>query len=523
MSTNGRQTPEGLDAMAAPARQAIEHLVVALILAFVFRAFVVEAYRIPTGSMAPTLYGAHRHRVCSNCGYHYAYEVAYREGRSGVEPVCPKITRCPNCEWEEEAAPLAVSGRYVIDSGDRILVMKLGYELAAIVPSLGDLLGPRRWDVVVFKNPSDPTVNYIKRLIGLPNETLEIIDGDIYIDGQIARKPDHAQKCTWFLVSDRDYLPTIRGSGRFDAIATWAPRGPGGEHWDTSGRVLVFKGAAADASGTIGFCGPITDYYAYDDPREQDETAVNVSDLRLATMVVVREGDGAVTLSLSKRDELYEARIETCGMVTLWRTELDSGRGPDILAAGQIPPIRPKVPVRIAFENVDYRVRLMIDGREVLRTTDDQYHPDPRALRFAPPDQRRPRVAIAAQGIDAQFWHTTLHRDIYYEKVHITENAADNPFEGELGHGVAGNPIHLGSDAYYVLGDNSPKSKDSRLWWEIGPHLAECDRRGDYQAGTVPRDQMVGKALFVYWPAGHRILGSGPAIIPNFGDMRFIR
>ncbi len=40
-------------------KETIESIVVALILAFVFRAFVIEAFVIPTGSMAPTLYGAH--------------------------------------------------------------------------------------------------------------------------------------------------------------------------------------------------------------------------------------------------------------------------------------------------------------------------------------------------------------------------------------------------------------------------------------------------------------------------------
>jgi hypothetical protein len=45
-----------------------------------------------------------------------------------------------------------------------------------------------------------------------------------------------------------------------------------------------------------------------------------------------------------------------------------------------------------------------------------------------------------------------------------------------------------------------------------------------YQLGTVPRYSMIGKAFFVYWPAGHHVPESGgvPAI-PNVGQMRFIR
>ena len=48
-----------------------EWLITAFILAFVFRAFVMEAFRIPTGSMADTLKGAHFSLRCQQCGYKY--------------------------------------------------------------------------------------------------------------------------------------------------------------------------------------------------------------------------------------------------------------------------------------------------------------------------------------------------------------------------------------------------------------------------------------------------------------------
>jgi len=58
---------------AARIRQTLESIVVAFILAFVFRAFVIEAFVIPTGSMAATLYGEHMTFICPDCGYEYAY------------------------------------------------------------------------------------------------------------------------------------------------------------------------------------------------------------------------------------------------------------------------------------------------------------------------------------------------------------------------------------------------------------------------------------------------------------------
>src|SRR5215467_7740815 len=52
-------------------KDTIESILVAFILAFVFRAFVVEAFVIPTGSMAPTLLGANMRYRCDDCGYEF--------------------------------------------------------------------------------------------------------------------------------------------------------------------------------------------------------------------------------------------------------------------------------------------------------------------------------------------------------------------------------------------------------------------------------------------------------------------
>src|SRR3972149_7949606 len=58
---------------AAEVANTFEWLITAFILAFVFRAFVMEAFRIPTGSMADTLKGAHFRLRCQQCGYEYNY------------------------------------------------------------------------------------------------------------------------------------------------------------------------------------------------------------------------------------------------------------------------------------------------------------------------------------------------------------------------------------------------------------------------------------------------------------------
>ena len=61
-------------------------------------------------------------------------------------------------------------------SGDRVLTNRLIYKL----------MEPKRGDLVVFKpNGNENSHYYIKRVVGLPGETIQIIDGFIYIDGEV--------------------------------------------------------------------------------------------------------------------------------------------------------------------------------------------------------------------------------------------------------------------------------------------------------------------------------------------------
>jgi signal peptidase I len=108
-------------------REYLESVVVAVVLALFIRTFVVQAFKIPTGSMETNLL-----------------------------------------------------------IGDHLLVNKIVYS-----PSLGPLeerLLPKRkierGHVVVFKFPEDPDRDFIKRVIGLPGELLEIRDKSVYIDGE---------------------------------------------------------------------------------------------------------------------------------------------------------------------------------------------------------------------------------------------------------------------------------------------------------------------------------------------------
>ena len=78
----------------------------------------------------------------------------------------------------------------------------------------------------------------------------------------------------------------------------------------------------------------------------------------------------------------------------------------------------------------------------------------------------------------------------------------------------------MSKDEFFVLGDNSLISGDARSWNDDVVLPAEDLY---VESGRVPRRFMLGKAFFVYWPAGYRPAEFMPALTPNFGDMRFIR
>ena len=125
---------------------------VAVLAAILIRAFVVQPFSIPTGSMEPTL-----------------------------EP------------------------------HDRILVNKLSYDFHSI----------HRGDIVVFKKPADDTTPHItdlvKRVIGLPGETISARDGQFYIDGRYLSQPwlpKVDQGLTVFPSSIPGCLPSPPGSCR---------------------------------------------------------------------------------------------------------------------------------------------------------------------------------------------------------------------------------------------------------------------------------------------------------------------
>lgn len=565
-------------------RDTIDSVVVALILAFVFRAFIVEAFIIPTGSMAPTLYGAHATLMCPDCGTEFAYglwelseQKRNREASlSGVRS--QDAARCPNCDFLIADLPAVDYGhsRQWPESGDRILVLKWPFDI-------GGPLGPDRWDVIVFKDPADGVTNFIKRLVGLPGEVLMILDGDVYtlptselsesarqeleemtrLKSQIglgrvkavlppvspgtmdelaaklriSHKTHMAQSALWQPVYNHDYPPGAAHEGGRPRRPSWNPVLGADSGWDAAGRRVKFvdRGREGDAIELAG--KPILATCAYnisagaDNPRH----IIPATDLRVRFVVEPTGESGRVMVRLQKLDRVFWGIVEADGRAAIVESAEPPGEDASPMVTGQVEPLRPGRPVAVSFEHVDYRLVLQVGENFRLATSPTvgepgYYGPDPALLmsnerltdiirRIAPPQGGAVPPRIYASGGGFDLTHLVIERDDYYFKADL--NLGWN--EGRA-WGTVEQPMLLRDGEYYMLGDNSGASKDSRLWDVVGPHLRN---RPDFQLGTVPEDQLIGKAFFVYWPSGVRISWI-PAlrdfgVIPNVGRMRWIR
>src|SRR5690606_5834920 len=111
-------------------RETIESILMAIVLALLFRGFVAEAFVIPTGSMAPTLKGRHKDVRCPKCNADHWYQVSASTevGRDGGYTGDHVVSgTCPSCRY---TAPLDPFGEpnHGSFSGDRIIVSKFIYD-----------------------------------------------------------------------------------------------------------------------------------------------------------------------------------------------------------------------------------------------------------------------------------------------------------------------------------------------------------------------------------------------------------
>lgn len=578
------------DQHAGGIKETITSLLIAFTVAMMFRSYVVEAFVIPTGSMAPTLLGQHMRFQSEQTGTEWSVDPwtwvndqapapiqgDRRYGQNNVVPVVtdPLSTSVPlgagngspgSARFGYQLPPETKPVRM----GDRILVQKFLYN---IVP-------PKRYDVVVFKNPEGTAQNYIKRLLGLPNEEVWIVDGDVFArpasvtvaDGarvaeptgewQIQRKPKRVQKAVWHTVFSSESTPVrpVRDGVRW-FVSPWV--GPGFDISDDGVYRLDNAGGATLTWDRARW--PVTNWTPYDEsPRiVQQHNRVHgnaffpVSDLRVRAGVKPDASGARVAVQVTSHGHDFQCVIEGGSATLRMRPRIVGDEGEDswstIASASNVDLPEGEV-TDVAFVRVDQSLRLYIDGKYVTSGPYD-WSPQER-LRYATgleaerlqADSAGVRQLISAatyrpaapsvqwsfSGSPVTLYRVGLDRDLFWQPTRYFNATRDGkPALGSHPRST----VKLRDDEFFLCGDNSIASLDGRLWSRIDPEVANqlFDLGIDYETATtseiqaaiephlglVPRELVLGKAFFVYFPSPERF---GPIPIPNFGEMRFIR
>ena len=399
---------------AGVGRQVCEFLLLLMMGMLILRYFVAEAYVVPTGSMAPTILGFHWELECPNC--HDRFSVGMDEsGRLAGRPVCP------NCGQEEFDASQGVEA-----NGDRLLVQKF----------LFDLRNPRRWEVAVFQSPVEPDQAYVKRIVGLPGEAIQIVDGDVWIDGTIAPKSIEEVRAMRVPVFDNRFQPRdaarfprwkFRGerSRRFNPVTGWKAEGSRFVHETAPGRDLGMDWLEYRHwdPGRSRY-GPIHDHYPYNGGDQRDGNVVR--DLVLECGLSVRNDVASVQVRVSHGADLFLISVPVDGKSAV--EVLRNGRLLDVKALA--PGLKSSEATRPRWETlevavVDRRIQALVNGKPLFDPLDYQSHGP--ALMSSPSP-----IALGLASGTIEVKDLRLFRDLYYTDDLLTRNrrpaGVDEPF-----------------------------------------------------------------------------------------------
>jgi len=509
-------------------KETLTSLIIAFMLAFLFRGFVIEGFQIPTGSMAPTLLGKHIRFQGDESGYNWETGPwTYNQYRQPVRNQTGILVQDPmsGLEYADSNRRLA--------AGDRVFVLKY----------LPLIQQPERWDVVVFKNPGEH-INYIKRLVGLPGEQLAIVDGDVfarpYVEGQTApsgwdawttddwqiqRKPERIQRAMLQEVFDSSYAPV-------ENIEFRSPFTGVGSGWSgvADQRAFAFEGAGATTLlwNTIR---PITDMNAYNQTAEfydlflgSDQSTTRpglrpfpTSDLSLSCNIRSEGAEVIASPTIESRGRAFRARIDL-GSGSASVQMRDASSADSVWAevdAGSFGAVDAGEWAHVEFWHIDQALWVFVNGELIAGGADKgayEWTPAQRATAATGKSWAtleaedagagnlgvfhqtqiygKPSVRWDFEGGAFELSHVRVQRDISY---HISQQSRTRGAHPE-------NFPTMDADQYFMCGDNSSNSADSRIWGdtEINGWVRQ---EIDDTPGVVNRDLVVGKAFVVYFPA----------------------
>lgn len=460
----------GVRAKAGPVRENIEAFSVAIMGAVFLKFFAIEAFAIPTSSMQPTLMGS------EEAGVH-----------------------------------------------DRLLVDKTRY-------TFGD---PQRWDVAVFRYPLQKNQNYVKRVVGLPGERITVGGGNVFLcaeDGsidEVLRRPDGLQEYLW-----KEVYPLRRevaGSASGGVDKWW--RGQPSRSWKTDGETLVLT--PTGKLDTLRFQVPgggdldndVADGYPVEVSKDiksktayQPHTAA-AQDVRLSATIRASDTPQLLALELSLRPsegEGQEARLEIRegkGYLLIRQGGKEIGGTPEgfslELAAGTA--------TELSLARCDDRLIAWKDGEIVGDLDFGKAHPNLRITSgLAKLEGKTPSSGasvLITGGGEVRVDDLRIERDIHYYLLD----------EGPMGHIMGpGGSFLIPPDHYFMMGDNTLQSVDSRGWQAITVGVLADGRMVDPNGPNGADAEKVRGNLRARDPNGEVDRDENPIVVPKNNTVSFI-
>jgi signal peptidase I len=393
-----------------------------LIAVLVVRTWLAMGLVVPVtvagSSMAPTLQGPHRTFRCGACSHEFPVGLDQRPPDDWAV--------CPHC-GQRRAVAVADHG------GAHVVVNRAAFAWQS----------PRRWEVIVFHRPEMADQLCVKRVVGLPGETVSLADGDVWIDGRRIRKTLAQQQALRQLVHrlavDVRVVSGPDPSEDLPALSRW--------RWE-SGRVpddvrwLTYRQPGD---------GPITDDLSYNQRASYEIHPLQ--DLML-TFRARLAGDGQLRLKVADSGGAW---------IVTWdarRQSVQLCRGTEVVAEKSLPPpiLSAQARAEWTLSLFDRQVLLAIDGRAVIVVPSDVA-----ARQGADDSPAAGPLAIGVAGLQGEIRDLAVWHDVYYES-----RPGDRPVS--LAGATGGYGWRLGPGEYFVLGDNAAVSDDSRSWL-AGPGL----------------------------------------------------
>jgi type IV secretory pathway protease TraF len=409
-----------------------------------------EAFVIPTGSMATTIIGRHSHIKCQNCGLEFDVSAPNRtpEGNP-IAALAATEAICPNC-FQSTTVPIQAP----ILSSDRFVIEKLA--------------AAKRWDNVAYwaQEPlARPRVAYCKRLVGLPNESLAIVDGDVFIDGhRLVKKPDELLDL-WIPVDDTNFVARVATQ----SVPSW--QATDGSSWKLIANRWKYS-SVDNSEGSLTFNGLINDWLSYnltEEGRPRDEIKP-VGDFRVDCDVASFSGTGSWGILWHFAEQIVQCRITAQADVELSRRAEDDASAirDSSSSSGHLVGDLQK-PQIISLAIRDGWSYVLQNGHPVasLKTA-----PENLVDVHEQADLKPGNLSLFASQCDLEISQIKISRDVYYTQ---PLGMSSSPYHS-FSH------VQLGEKEIFLLGDNSQRSSDSR-----------------YQ-GPSSIDDIIGVVRWCYWP-----------------------